>query len=165
VPQFSDHIDQAKRNLEFLQLINDGQEKHIDWQVTVCYYVAVHLINAHLSLHNMQFRKHVDVKDAINPKKAESIRNGTALQEKEYLAYVKLQSLSRRSRYLVNEKDDNLESDKAFLTHSVHYARALRHLNCLISYFNTEHNTNIKPITIVCDEIKQGELNYLQKAI
>lgn len=165
MPQFSDHIDQAKRNLEFLQFINHGEAKHIDWQVTVCYYVAVHLINAHLSLHNMQFRKHVDVKDAINPKNPASIKNGTALNEKEYLAYIKLQSLSRRSRYLVSEKDNNLNTDSAFLTHNVHYGRALRHLNCLINYFNTEHHTDIKPIKIVCDEIKHGELNYLHKAV
>lgn len=164
MPQFSDHIDQAKRNLQFLQFINQGATDHVDWKVTVCYYVAVHLINAHLSLYDMQFRKHVDVKDAINPRNPTSIKNGTALKDKEYLAYTKLQSLSRRSRYLVNEKDGHLESDNVFLTHSVHYARALRHLNCLIEYFNTEHKTNIKPIIIVCEDIKQGELSYLQKA-
>jgi hypothetical protein len=165
VPQFSDHIDQAKRNLTFLQFINYADAQHIDWQVTVCYYVAVHLINAHLSLHNMQFRKHVDVKYAINPKSAESIRIGTALNESVYLAYIKLQSLSRRSRYLVNEKDENLHSSNVFLTHNVHYARALRHLNCLIDYFNTVQKTDIKPIKIFCDEIKNGELNYLHKAV
>jgi hypothetical protein len=108
----------------------------------------------------MQYRKHVDVKDAINPRNSESVRSGSALDENEYLAYVKLQSLSRRSRYLVNEKDDNLGSKQAYLTFDIHFARALRHLNTLVIYFKKKYQLSIDPIAISCPEIKQGELSF-----
>jgi hypothetical protein len=35
----------------------------------------------------MQYRKHVDVKDALNPQNPLSVRNGSALPPNEYLAY------------------------------------------------------------------------------
>lgn len=162
MPQYADHITQARHNLSFLEFINQSDKQFIDWQVTTSFYTAVHLINAHLSLHNMQYRKHVDVKDAINPKNPEALRSGSSLDVNEYLAYVKLQSLSRRSRYLVNEKDENLGSKQAFLTYDVHFARALRHLNTLISYFKKKYQLSIDPIKIVCPEINQGELSFVK---
>lgn len=161
MPQYQEHINQAKSNLAFLEAINVDKHSHLDWKVTVCYYVAVHLINAHLAIHKMQFRTHVNVKAAISPKDPESIAAGSALGQAEYVAYVGLQMLSRRSRYLVNEKDNQLASQKAQITYDVHYSKALRHLNVLITYFNTHHNTQINPISIVCNGIKHGELQYL----
>ena len=70
-----------------------------DWQVTICFYTAVHLINCHLANFGLQYRKHKDVKDALNPYTISPAK----LPEDEYSAYISLQSLSRRSRYLVNE--------------------------------------------------------------
>ena len=110
MPQFDKHIHQTSHNLKFLELVNQNGNNFFDWQVTICFYTALHLVNAHLSLFQMQYRKHVDVKDAINPKNIQSVSSGSALPDNEYLAYTKLQSLSRRSRYLVNEKDGNLNS-------------------------------------------------------
>lgn len=162
MPQFSDHIDQAKHNLRFLENVNKHGPSFLDWEVTTCFYITVHLVNAHLSLHDMQYRKHVDVKAALNPKSQQSVANGTAMDETEYLAYMKLQSLSRRSRYLVNEKDDNLESKNAFKTYDVHFARALRHLNTLLDYFKKSHKQDLGKITISCPEIKSGELSFVE---
>lgn len=133
----------------------NGQQ-FVDWQVTTCFYCAVHLVNAHLSLHNMQYRKHVDVKDAINPKNAQSISNNSSFPDDVYLAYTKLQSLSRRSRYLVNDNDNNLNSDKAALTFDVHLAKAIRHLNTMWEYMNKVHSVQIPKIILVCDGINQA---------
>ena len=73
---------------------------------------------------------------------------------------MKLQSLSRRSRYLVNEKDDNLESKQAFLTYDIHFAKALRHLDTLVRYFKRTYQLAIEPINITCPDIKKGELSF-----
>jgi uncharacterized protein (UPF0332 family) len=97
---FENHISQAKRNLQFLQEINQNIENYIDWQVTVCFYSALHLVNAHLSQYGLQYRRHSDVKHALNPKVQAS---PSKLPENEYVAYVTLQMLSRRSRYLEND--------------------------------------------------------------
>jgi uncharacterized protein (UPF0332 family) len=117
MPEFDDHVLQAKRNLSFLQKINDQIEDCFDWQVTVCYYAALHLINAHTAKFGLQYRKHVDVIDAINPMHRLS---PTKLPEDEYVAYIALQSLSRRARYLVNVKDKQLCSEKVQYIYEKH---------------------------------------------
>lgn len=160
MPLFDEHIQQAKHNLQFLEVVNAAGDKYCDWQVTVCFYTSLHLVNAHLSLYNMQYRKHVDVKDAINPKNIRSNNAGSALPDKEYLAYTKLQSLSRRSRYLVNEKDGNIGSAQAFFTFDVHLNKALKHLNTLLLFFSKKYNFPIDTIAISCNGIKKGDLSF-----
>lgn len=159
--RFDDHILQAKRNLNFLSAINQSVSEYYDWQVTVCFYAALHIVNAHLAMYNLQYRKHKDVNFALN---FASQTSPARLPEEEYLAYTALQSLSRRSRYLVNEKDGKIGSTTPFLTYEIHLARALRHLNKLIHHFDTHYKIGIDPITIRCSEIKQDELKYFKKA-
>lgn len=64
---FDEHISQAKKNLLFLESINIHCKQFYDWQVTVCFYSCLHFVNAHLSKFDLQYRKHKDVKDALNP--------------------------------------------------------------------------------------------------
>lgn len=160
MPQFDQHVNQTTHNLKFLEQVNQNGNNYFDWQVTICFYTALHLINAHLSLFNMQYRKHVDVKDAINPKNASSVSNGSALPDNEYLAYTKLQSLSRRSRYLVNEKDGNLNSGEAFITYNVHLCKSLKHLNTIINFFSKKYDVKISAIKVKCEGIKSGDLLF-----
>ena len=108
----------------------------------------------------MQYRKHVDVKDALNPQNPQSVRNGSALPPNEYLAYTKLQSLSRRSRYLVNEKDGNLGKTQAFLTYDIHLSKSLKHLNTLIKFFSNKYNIPVTPISVTCSGINKGDLSF-----
>jgi hypothetical protein len=109
---------------------------------------------------NMQYRKHVDVKDAINPKNPKSVAQNSILPDREYLAYTKLQSLSRRSRYLVNEKDNKLYETNAALTHEIHLGKALRHIDTLIRFLSSKYQFQVSPINIQCAEIKKGELSF-----
>ncbi len=159
--QFEDHIAQAKRNLNFLSAINTKLSDCYDWQVTVCFYSALHFVNAHLSKYTLQYRKHKDVNYALNFSNSLS---PARLPEDEYLAYTALQSLSRRSRYLVNEKDNNLSSTQAFLTYDKHFARSLRHLNLLLQHFESRYAIGLNAVEIKCTEIKAGELKFFKKA-
>lgn len=158
--QFDDHIAQAKRNLNFLSSINTRVADCYDWQVTVCFYTALHFVNAHLSKYNLQYRKHRDVNYALNFATATS---PARLPEDEYLAYTALQSLSRRSRYLVNEKDNNLSSSQAFLTFDKHLARSLRHLDKLLQHFESRYSIGVNQVEIKCPEIKDGELKFFKR--
>lgn len=158
--QFDDHITQANRNLNFLSAINRNVTDCCDWQVTACFYAALHLVNAHLSKYNLQYRKHKDVNYALN---FASTTSPARLPENEYLAYTALQSLSRRSRYLVNEKDQNLNSVQPFLTYDKHLARSLRHLNLLIQHFESRYSLGIDSVDINCAEIKTGEMKFFKK--
>ena len=153
---FEEHILQANRNLLFLESINNNINDCIDWQVTVCFYTSLHFINAHLSKFGLQYRKHVDVKEALNPCNELSI---SKLPEDEYIAYATLQMLSRRSRYLVNEKDGKIGAANAFLTYDIHLAKSIKHLDCLIDFFKRKYSLDVPAVSIKCTELK----NYSPK--
>ena len=115
---FNEHISQAKKNLSFLEKINSECNDYWDWQVTTCFYVAVHLANAHISeKSNIHYRTHVDVKHALNPEIQLSI---TKFSDENYTAYVKLMNLSRRARYLCHDNTNNKNAENAYFTHSIH---------------------------------------------
>lgn len=153
MPSFEEHITQVNRNLKFLTNINNSVPDCCDWQITVCFYSALHIINAHLSKFELQYRKHSDVNHAIN---FATLSPGR-LPEDVYIAYMSLQSLSRRSRYLVNEKDNKLKEEKAFLIFEKHLAKGFRHLDLLLNYFNTLYKLNIESDLLKCTEIKRKE--------
>lgn len=155
---FDEHIDQVKRNLYFLTATNQQIANSYDWQVTVCFYTALHLVNAHLSKFNLQYRKHHDVNHALNPDVPLSI---SKLPEDEYDAYIALQRLSRRSRYLVNEKDDNLKTLQAFLTHNKHLSKAIRHLDKLLNFFCIKYAIKLEKIKFSCPGLTAADkLHY-----
>jgi hypothetical protein len=158
--KYEEHLLQAKRNLRFLATINNSIEDCHDWQVTVCFYTALHLVNAHLTKYGLQYRKHRDVNFALNFTNPGS---PARLPEDQYISYTALQSLSRRSRYLVNEKDQNLAANQAFLTYDKHLARALRHLNILLVHFAALYTIELKTLNVKCSEIKLNELKYFKK--
>lgn len=146
------HIEQVKSNLDFLGKINATM--NWDWQVTVCFYTAVHLVNAHLAKFNLHYRSHHDVEAALNPKNIVSL---TKLPEDIYYDYERLSQLSRRARYLISDNLSVTGSDH-FLTYEKHFAKAIRHLDRLITYFDGKYSLAIKPRKVVCQEIKSNEL-------
>ncbi len=157
---FDEHVAQAKSNLLFLETVNQKIGSYYDWQVTVCFYTALHLVNAHLTQHNLQYRQHKDVNYALNPEVPASV---SKLPVPEYDAYIGLQRLSRRSRYLVNEKDNNVSSVNGFLTYDKHLARAIRNLDKLIAYFSSKYRLDIKAINFRCQELSISEkLHHVQ---
>ena len=155
MPQFDDHIKQAKSNFSFLGIINQTAPIHYDWQVTVCFYTALHLVNAHLANYGQQYRNHTDVKNVINPYNTTSVMK---LPLGEYSAYESLFSLSRRARYLVNQKDDNLRGDSVFFTYDKHLAKSIRHLEILCIYFsNLYPHLELPKLNIACATLKNKQ--------
>lgn len=160
MPQFQEHIDQAKYNIDFLSKVNELIPNSWDWQVTVSYYAAVHLVNAHLAKLNLQYRSHQDVNHAINPFNPLSFGK---LPEAQYASFNKLQNLSRRSRYLVEVKDNRLNNHHAAKTYEKHLAKSSRHLNSLIDFFCDKYGLTFDPISLKCNELKTNELAYIKK--
>ncbi len=148
--KFEEHIKQAKQNLEFLSKVNHHIDTHYDWQVTICFYVAVHLANAHISKFGVQYRKHTDVNFALNPENKTSV---CKLPEDKYISYIILHNLSRRARYLVNDKQDDIRNENPFFTYDKHLAKALRHLDNLLVYFMSFYDITFLPIDIKCQSI------------
>ena len=134
---FDDHISQAKGNLTFLTGVNLNFNSNWDWQVTICFYVAVHLMNGHLAKKaNLHYRTHNDVKNGINP------HNPTAVYkvpEDIYLAYCKLEGLSRRARYLCHEEATAGTEGQTHVTHDKHFAKAVKNLDKILVYFKDQY--------------------------
>jgi hypothetical protein len=152
---FDEHLEKAKLNLTFLERVCRNESSFWDWKVTISFYAGVHLINAHIANKTgLHYRSHEQVIAAINPNEIMSV---CKLEENKYLAYAKLRNLSRRSRYLVSDKEDNKDT-KAFYTYDKHFAKAIKHLDILISYINKEYKQNIQNIEVSCIELKQNEL-------
>ena len=154
---FDEHINQAKRNLNFLKSVNDLTNNTWDWQVTIAFYSAVHLINAHLAKKaDLHYRSHKRVDDAINPYNNLSF---TRLKESEFLAYKKLQSLSRRSRYLCNDKSDD---KSASLTYDKHFSKAIKNLDTIIQWISTEYEVSFEEYDIACIELHNYTSNIFK---
>lgn len=138
---FENHVNQAKSNLNFLLHINQTSENFWDWQVTTCFYVAVHTVNAHIAkVANMHYQTHEAVKNAINPHRVLSV---SRIDENIYLDYAKLEGLSRRSRYLCNESAKN-NPDVAHITYDRHLAKAIKLLDRILVYFNDKYSLELE---------------------
>ena len=155
---FADHIQQAKNNLSFLEQINNQVNGHWDWQVTVAFYSAVHLVNAHIATKlNKHYRTHNDVNNALNPFSELSL---TKLDEETYTSYIKLQNLARRARYLCHEKNKE-RGEQAFFTHDKHFSKAIKHLEKLMTFLSLEYNTiSFEKINISCIEFNNWSSNF-----
>ena len=142
---FSEHIQQAKWNLKFLEETNSKSRSFWDWQVTTSFYVAVHVVNAHLAqVANLHYRSHEDVKNAINPYQPLALGQ---IDLDVYLAYVKLEGFSRRSRYLCHDNMDDHSID-AHLTYDKHFTKAIKKLDQVLIYFADKYSIPF-PITVV----------------
>ncbi|HYG37666.1 MAG TPA: hypothetical protein VD908_03560 [Cytophagales bacterium] len=158
---FSEHINQAKRNLAFLDKTHNNIADSWDWQVTVSFYVAVHLANAHIANKiNEHYRSHGQVDNALNPEIAIS---PTKFSEDNYLAYRKLQGLARRSRYLCNDNISD-HSTSVYFTYDKHFIKAIKNLNKLLKYFSTTYSISFDSIKINCVELQNNELEYFKYA-
>lgn len=146
------HIDQAKKNLAFLISNNSRDSPHWDWQVTICYYVAVHLANAHLAkAANMHYRTHEAVKNALCPHPLSL----TQLPEAVYLAFAKLEGLSRRSRYLCHDSPCNRE-EIAFFTYDKHFAKAIKNLDKLLCHFKALYGIYFVNLEVKCADLNKN---------
>ncbi len=70
--------------------------------------------------------------------------------------------LSRRSRYLVNEKDRQIGAVAAAYTNEKHLAKAIRHLDRLAAYFQQQYTLTLPSVLMRCTGIKQSELSYIR---
>jgi hypothetical protein len=143
----------------FLARINETISDSYDWQVTVCFYTALHLVNAHLAQNQMQFRRHTDVKHALNP---ENRTSTTKVAEDTYTAYIALQSLSRRARYLVEERDNRINQDQPAWMYEKHLAKSLRHLDTIIDYFSRKYDIVWSDVLIKCEMLKNQRLKFFK---
>lgn len=151
---FEEHINQSKSNLKFLVETNLKSNSYWDWQVTVAFYTALHVVNAHMAkAAGLHYRTHEDVKNALNPFNQLSI---TKVAEPIYLCYVKLEGLSRRARYLCHEDHTN-QAITAHISYDKHLAKAVRKLDELLDFFIKQYGLKYDTPIVSCPELSPKE--------
>ncbi len=152
---FVEHIYHAENNLDFLSKVNNSINDRWDWQVTVCFYSALHLMNAHIvAKTGKNYLSHSQVAQVINPYNQLSVAK---LDGDTYLSYNKLFQLSRRSRYLLSEnfkKSGIVDVQPACITYDKHFKKAIHHLDIIISYVSKNHDVKFKQTKVNCVELK-----------
>ena len=150
--RYQAHLKQANANLEFLGIVNEADPTRYDWQTTIAFYSALHLVNAWLCDYGARYRSHHDVKDAINPLKGRE----SALSKQAYIDYQTLFRLSRRARYLLDETSP--DDTRVAHTSEKHFAKAMRRLDALVTYFQRElDNFDPTSITIKSQKLSAGD--------
>ena len=125
-----------------------------DWQVTISFYTALHLVNAHIfQKTGNSYTTHSQADAVINFANSLSIAK---LPQDEYLAYAKLQMLSRRARYLMSEEK------RTSFTDEKHFVKAITHLDKLITFFDNQYNLNFPKKVMGCKSFKKN-YNYIDK--
>jgi len=158
---FNEHISQANNNLEFLSQINNSSNPHWDWHVTTCFYIALHLMNAHIVEKTKgNYLSHSQVGQVLNPYS----RLSTAkLDEDTYKSYNKLMQLSRRSRYLLNEgirNEGQTDIQKACITYDKHFCKAIYHLDVVMQYLSKNYAVTFKSRSLTCIELKGRKFDH-----
>lgn len=152
---FKEHIQQSHNNIRFLSKISTNLEDCWDWQVTVCFYSALHLINAHVvKKFDANYLSHSKVDEVINPFNDMSLAK---LDENIYKSYIKLFQLSRRSRYLLSEnfhKAEKLDIQIACATYSKHLKRAISHLDVIVNFIKSDYSETFEKVDIKCIDLE-----------
>lgn len=130
------------------------------WQVTVCFYAALHFTSAHIeNKTGKNYLSHTMINDAINPSFPLSL---SKFDDQTYLAYTKLYNLSRRSRYLINENQKNRGAGDTLiccLTHSIHFMRAIKYLETILNYMVSNYALSFSTTDIKCIDLNGETFN------
>ena len=160
---FIDHCNRAKSNHALFIKLN-SENVFLDWQVTACFYCALHLISAHLlKAGSLRCKNHSAIEKHINFQNSNS---SYRLSEDDFVSYANLYMLSKRARYMSCEKDGVALDDVTYHISDKHIARAVRDLNRIIVCFENIYSQNlINPSKINCSRIKLEKLQYFTHSV
>lgn len=158
---FNIHVEQSKHNLLIFRNLNTKVRNSTDWQITACFYTALHLINAYLSKEaGLHYHTHKDVDDAINPNNPLS---PVRLENDIYRNYFKLSNLSRKSRYLCSEDSSKRKNHITdyYQVKERDLKKAIIYLNSILVFFGNKYKVEFGRYELVCREFGVNhELEY-----
>lgn|GEM_PF-2288546 len=132
----SEHFNQAEENFRLLRHLATSRKMYLlhDWQVTVCFYVAVHLTNVFLADEGKHNASHIATLNDI-PNLRSSVPNKQD-RDNLYDYYLDLKDLSQKARYLNPSKQDMPRLYiKAYYINWLDLFNTLTTLNDLINLF------------------------------
>ena len=101
----SDYLAKAHHNEEFLESID--KDRFCDWWVTASFYVALHYVNAFVSVSiKSGFCSHEKIKSILHP---QGSFTDLRFPRDKFEDYMLLQNLSRKARYMqVGDHEDSV---------------------------------------------------------
>lgn len=101
----SDYLAKARHNEEFLESID--KNRFCDWWVTASFYVALHYVNAFVSVSiKSGFCSHEKIKNILHP---QGSFTDLRFPRDKFEDYMLLQNLSRKARYMqVGDHEDSV---------------------------------------------------------
>lgn len=137
------HFNQAQHNLRLLEQINQSQQ-FWDWQTTILFYSALHLVNGHIfRTTGTRYNSHSDVANIIhhlNP-------NPASLPKQFGIDYGKLQNLSRTARYLY---DSESKEDRIVKSGQDNLVKAVYLYEKVCAVICPMHHVQLSSIQITC---------------
>lgn len=123
----SDYLAKARHNEEFLATID--RDRYSDWWVTASFYVALHYVNAFVSVSlKSGFCSHEKIKSILHP---EGRFVDLRFPRDTFDDYLQLQNLSRKARYMqVGDHEDSV----CKLMKPKHVQKAEKLMNSVRSY-------------------------------
>ncbi|KGO89538.1 hypothetical protein Q764_07120 [Flavobacterium suncheonense GH29-5 = DSM 17707] len=122
--------------------------------------MSAHVVNKT----NKNYLSHTSVSDVINPTRVLSVGK---IDEATYLSYTKLYQLSRRSRYLINEKvaqnkggAPQPDIQPCNLTYSTHFRKAVSHLEVVMNFMAKEYALTFSKTDLKCVDLNGMAFNY-----
>jgi len=140
MPKFEEHYRQYVKNIDLVNYLYN-KDNFFDWKVTITFYAALHLINAHIDKKiSSHFLSHSDTLNAINPFNQIKI---CPVTEDVYVSYKVLQSLSRRARYLSDDSEHGKDVNIAHLISPKHLKKSFTNLKIITDFFHDEYHYHI----------------------
>jgi len=148
---FEEHLQQAKSNLSALRVMLDTD--HFDWQVTISFYVALHLLSAHMAFQGVHVSTHKKARDNLL---SLAEKNNVKADSDIFSYYDMLEGLSREARYLHNgESPKNAPVQALFVKHGK-ASDALRSLNNIMIYFSRKYEADFETTKVKSPQVAKA---------
>lgn len=132
---YEEHFSRAISDLQTLKSCNHNKHIPSHWQVTMAYYIAVQLVDAHFAKSNYHPENHDKRKLNFSPY---CLTVSHRADDITYADYVFLENLSRRARYMCND-NGTPSPEKAVPTRDKQLTKAFRLLDTIMKFMTTKH--------------------------
>lgn len=143
------HIKKVIHNLNVISQLEAQGSPYRDWQITLCFYSALHLTRYHLQASaNYTCTTHEDAKDRLH---WQNTMPFSRMDKEPYQAYADLEGFSRRARYIPEISPETFEKD---------YIRAIQRLDKVMHYFDSKYSLSLPKTQIKCPRLIGTTLHY-----
>ena len=131
----------------------------MDWQITLCFYSALHLIKSHLAHNKVTARTHDDVSNFIS--NSQLVFAGIVGVPKDVQnAYTYLYKHSREARYLFPDGGDPDNDVAPPVFSDADLIEAVRRLNSIMKFYQSKYGNTFKKTAVTLQAANQPSFDF-----